>query len=375
MPVVLVLLAALVAAGLWSLRGTDGANKGKGPATVAVSVTRVKAADVPLQLESSGHVVSLNSVEIRPRTDGTIRRIGFAEGEPVRAGQVLFELEVDDLVAELAYARAEVMRIRAEKDDAQSNLERGRNLVAASYISSSALDALEAKRESLRAQMQAAHANVRAAEARVDRAVLRAPMDARAGLVNARVGARVRQADTEPLVVLRQFDPIGVDFTVPSRYLGAIVQASGSQGLAVEAQTEAGQTVSGRLHAIDNGIDNGTGTIQLRAQFDNPDQALWPGAFVRARLAIQAREQVLVVPAQAVAEGPEGHFLYQLMDDQTVAPHPVTLERVHEGQAVISGIEAGQTVVVEGIRFLRAGSKVRASAHSGEAADGGEPRP
>lgn len=326
---------------------------------VDVAVARSRSLALPLVLEASGHVVPLNSVEVRTLIDGVVRRVGFSEGQAVQAGQVLFELDVEDVVAELAHARAELMRIGAEIEDAQANLERGRNLVESAYISSSALDALVARRKSLRAQMQAANATARGAEARLARATIRAPMEARAGMAAIREGARVRQADAAPLVVLHQFDPIGVEFTLPERLLPAIVEAAARAPVPLEAITEGGQVVRGRLAVVDNVIDRATGTIRLRAELGNPDEALWPGAFVRTRLTIDSPAPSVVVPPQALVEGPDGPFVYRVQADDTVTGQPVRVLRIQDGLAVLEGLAGGQEIVVEGVRFLREGATVR----------------
>lgn len=346
----------VVGYGLWRTAETPSALKVK---PVEVAVTRAQSMWLPLEMDAAGHVVPLNSVEVRALTDGVVRRIGFREGQRVRAGQVLFELEVDDVVAELAHARAETMRLTAEIEDAQANLERGRNLVQSAYISSSALDALVARRKSLRAQMQAANANVRGAEARLGRATIRAPLDARVGMVAVREGARVRQADADPLVVLHQFDPIGVEFVLPERLLPAVVDASAKGPVALEVTTEGGSFFLGQLAVVDNVIDRATGTIRLRAELDNSTERLWPGAFVRTRLLIDPATPVMVVPPQSVIEGPQGRFVYRLLADGTVAGKPVKMLRVQDGHAVIEGLEEGDLVVVEGARLLQTGAAVR----------------
>lgn len=353
--------AVAVAAGVlcWTWWGQAPDVSGAKDKPVDVALARSRAVALPLVFEASGHVVPLDSVEVRALIDGVVRRVGFAEGQMVQAGQVLFELEADDIAADLAHARAELLRIAAEIEDAQANLERGRNLVASSYISSSALDALEARRKSLRAQMQAANATAQGAEARLARATIRAPLDARAGMVSIRAGARVRQADAAPLVVLHQFDPIGVEFTLPQRMLPPIVAAAARAPVPLEAMTEGGQVVHGHLAVVDNVIDRATGTIRLRAELANDDEVLWPGAFVRTRLSIASTALSVVVPPQSVMEGPEGPFVYRRQADDTVTVHPVQVSRIQDGLAVLEGLEAGQEIVVEGMRFLRDGAAVR----------------
>lgn len=350
-------LAAAAAAGV--LTGCDGAKPDSTPEhATEVSLAVARQSALPIEIQARGHVVAINQVEVRSRIDGIVRRIGFVEGGQVEAGQVLFELDAEDAVAEHARARAEVVRARAELEDAVANLARSRELEASGYISSSAIDTLESRRNALHAQLQAARAALDGAQAHAARATIRAPFRARAGMALVREGGRVRQADPEPLVVLRQFDPIGIEFAIPERQLHAVVSARDEVGLQVV--TEAGASIEGALAVVDNSIDPGTGTIRLRAELANADDALWPGAFVRVMVRVASDQPVTVLPPQAVIEGPEGHFVYVVDAEGIAVETPVTLLRIQQGLAVVDGLEAGRQIVVEGARSLRDGGRVRA---------------
>jgi len=360
-----------VAAAAYALlaAGEDAGPAAKKEPVAEVALAQSRQVALPVEIEARGHVVAVNQIEVRSRIDGIVRTIAFAEGEQVEPGQVLFELDVEDAVAELAHSRAEVARAAAELDDAEANLARSRDLESSGYISSSAIDTLENRRKALRAQLQAARANLRGAESRVERTTIRAPMRARAGMVFVREGGRVRQADAEPMVVLRQFDPIGVDFAIPERQLHVVTAAP--DDVSLQVLTDGGVSVEGRLSVVDNAIDPATGTIRLRAELDNPDSALWPGAFVRVVLRIPSAAPVTVLPPQAVIEGPEGHFVYVVDDAGVAAATPVALLRIQQGLAVVDGLEADRHVIVEGARTVRDGDRVRASNRQAPAASTG----
>lgn len=361
-------LGAVAAACALLAAGEDAGPAAKKEPVAEVALAQSRQVALPVEIEARGHVVAVNQIEVRSRIDGIVRAIAFAEGEQVEPGQVLFELDVEDAVAELAHSRAEVARAAAELDDAEANLARSRDLESSGYISSSAIDTLENRRKALRAQLQAARANLRGAESRVERATIRAPMRARAGMVFVREGGRVRQADAEPMVVLRQFDPIGVDFAIPERHLHAVTAAP--DDVSLQVLTDGGVSVEGRLSVVDNAIDPATGTIRLRAELDNAGSALWPGAFVRVVLRIPSAAPVTVLPPQAVIEGPEGHFVYVVDDAGVAAATPVELLRIQQGLAVVDGLEADRRVVVEGARALRDGDRVHASKQAPAAAAG-----
>jgi len=345
-----------IAASTWYFRGSNDTPE-KPKTKPLVSLALARAVDLPVRLESHGHLVSLRRVDIRAQVTARIRHIHFSEGDEIRAGQLLFTLDTAGLSAQLERARAEGTKIRAQLEQAQRALERGNELVGTGYISSSALDTLSANVQTLEAQRRAGFADIEAARVQLDYARITAPMDARAGELSLHEGSLV-QANTTPLVSLLQFDPMGAEFTLPEQYLGAVLSARDKGDIKVSVQTSDGQWREGELNFIDNTVNTTTGTIQLKAQFPNPDHQLWPGSFARIELMAGHSVGVMVLPPQAVLEGPGGHFVYRIDSDGKVREHAVTLLRIQENMAVVEGIVDGEQVVVEGNQNIRSGQDV-----------------
>ncbi|WP_158636472.1 efflux RND transporter periplasmic adaptor subunit [Luteimonas marina] len=366
------LLAGLAAGGglllAYALSGdkTDGqANAGKVPPLVELVSSEV--ADLPHIVEAQGHVVPINEVEVRPQIDGTVSTLNFGEGQDVTAGQLLFVLDAGDAPALVRQARAKYEQTTAELAEARRNHARSQELVASKYISPSALDAAASKVEVLKAQQQAAQAEIESSQVKAGYTRIVAPISGRAGAVSVRRGALVRPSDAVSLVRIVQMDPIAVEFSVPERELAALTHALGNGEAEVTAETGNG-AMQGTIVFTDNTIDPTTGTIRLKAQFDNPEHRLWPGGFVRLRVAAGLKRDAVVLPPQALLEGPEGHFVYQVDAQGKVHARPVNFAGVQDGVAVVTGLEAGESIVAEGNQSIREGMTVRTRSASGSAA-------
>jgi len=352
----LLLILLAITTSIWYFKSSDE-TPAKPKSKPLVSVTLALTTNLPIRLESHGHLAALRRVDIRAQVTARIRKIHFKEGDDIRAGQLLFSLDHAELSAQLERARAEGTRIRAQLEEAQRALERGNELVGTGYISSSALDTLKANVQTLEAQRRAGYAEIESARVQLDYANITAPMDARAGELTLHEGSLV-QANTTPLVSLLQFDPIGAEFTLPEQSLGAVLNAREQGRIKVSVQTSDNQWREGTLTFIDNTVNTATGTIQLKAQFPNPDHRLWPGSFARIELMAGESQNVIALPPQAVLEGPGGHFVYRLDADGKAQETPVTLLRIQEQLAVVTGIDDGEQVVVEGNQSLRSGREV-----------------
>ncbi len=352
----LVVLAAVVAVGFYK-GGSKGAAKPK--AAPLVSVTRAQAVDLPVRIDSQGHLVPLKQVDVRAQISARLRAIHFREGDDVRAGQLLFTLDDAELAAQLERTRAQATQVKAQLEDAQRALARGRELVGTGYISSSALDTLAANVKTLEAQRRAAQAEIEAARVQLEHARITSPMDGKAGALVLHEGSLVQAGDSTPLVSVLQFDPIAAEFTLPEHYLDALLAARARGQVRVRVQAPEGGMRDGELFFIDNRVNPATGTLQLKARFPNPGHALWPGAYARVELLAGNDAGVIVLPPQAILEGPEGHFVYRLGDDHRVQAQPVTLLRIQEQHAVVTGVASGDQVVVEGNQNLRDGGTVQ----------------
>lgn len=374
---VLVLLAA-AGAGLWFWRGGDPPKPagGKGPGAVPVVGATVETRDLPVRLSANGAVSPLQSVEVRAQITATVSAVHIREGQSVRQGERLFSLDVRTETANLGKAEAQIEKTRADLANAERNLRRQQELFAKKFIAQTALDSVQNQVDSLRAQLAADKAAAEASRVARGFGTIVAPIAGRLGAVNVYPGSLVQPAGA-PLVSLTQIDPINIGFTLPDRELPALQQAHAQGAVAVTARLDAQTTREGRLVFIDNAVDAASGTIRLKARFDNPDGRLWPGLFVPVELAPRLLAGALTVPVQAVQTGPERKFLYLIDAEKKVQPVPVRVLLVQDGLAAIeplaaNALAAGARVVVEGAQQLRPGSQV---SEGQEAAKSASPKP
>lgn len=354
----LLIALALAVAGWfgWRALGPPPPAK-KAAGAVPVVSAQVIAGDVPVRLATTGTVSPLQSVEVRAQLSATIRAVHVREGQTVRAGERLFTLDTRNEEANLHKAEAQLAKSRADLANAERTLQRQRELFARKFISQAALDAAQNQADSLRAQVAADQASV--AASRVARAYgeIVAPIGGRIGAIPVYPGSLV-QPNGAALVTVTQIDPINVGFSLPERELPELRRALDAGGVEVTAQLDGGGTRVGQLVFLDNAVDGASGTIRLKARFDNADGRLWPGMFVAVSLAPRTLRDALSVPAQAVQTGPERKFLYVIGADDKVSIAPVKVLLIQDGRAVIEGVAAGTRVVVEGAQNLRPGSAV-----------------
>lgn len=361
------LLAVLVLASALMLGASQRARSAKPPpaaaAPVQASTTLVQRQDVPIVLSGVGAVAPLATVTVRSRIDGQLERVGFAEGQDVKAGQLLAQLDARALKAALEQTLAQKARDQALLGNARLDLQR--------YTTLSAQDAATpqqlATQKSLVAQLEAAvqldQAQIDAARVQLSYTTITAPISGRVGARLVDAGNIVHAADPGGLVVINQIDPITVVFTLPDTDFQAVNRAlHGSRTpLAVQvSERNAAQPLArGSLTLLNNQIDPASGTVQLKARFDNPRHTLWPGQYVDARLILGLRHGALTVPAAAVQRGPEGTYVYAVDADGTARVQAVAVAQIQDGVAVIDqGLAAGQRVVVDGQYKLRPGLKV-----------------
>ncbi|MFC4308510.1 efflux RND transporter periplasmic adaptor subunit [Steroidobacter flavus] len=354
--------AALVVIGavLVTQQGNQADAKSDAPKLLpAVRVGTAQTLDLPVQIQGQGHLVALNRVDVRPQITGIIRSVHFREGEDIHAGQLLFEIDQSEAKAQLSRTQAQAAQIKAQLDDADRDYHRSTELVKAGFISPSAADTSASKVESLRAQYEAALAEAETAKVQLGHTRILSPIAARAGAVDVHPGSLAEVGGSVPLVTLLQFDPIGVEFSLPESQLTSILKGRSEQALHIQLNTPDGRQVEGQLTFIDNTVNRNTGTINLKASFPNASGTLWPGAFVRVDLQAGLDRNATVLPPQALIEGPTGHFVYVLNDANEVNAQPVTLLRIQDEQAVVEGLSGTPRVVIEGNRNLRAGMKVQ----------------
>ncbi|HEY4072348.1 MAG TPA: efflux RND transporter periplasmic adaptor subunit [Herbaspirillum sp.] len=363
-----VLIAVAIAIGLalsqqYSFGKRTGDGKG-GKQTPLVTVAVSQSRDLPVKFSAQGHLVTLNQVDIRPQITGTIRSVDFHEGDQIKAGQLLFTLDATDAGAQLHKAQAQAAQIKAQLDDARRDYRRSTELVKEAFISPSAVDTASSKVDTLQAQLNAASADIDSARVQMDRTRITAPISAQAGVLNVHPGSLAQQSAATPLVALVQFDPIGVEFSLPEQNLSQLLAARAEAPITVALDLPGGQVIEGTLIFINNTVNTDTGTINVKARFPNPKKTLWPGAFSRVTVAAGADKDAVVLPPQAILEGPDGRFVYLLGHDDKVTAKAVTLLRIQDRMAVIDGLQSGERVVLEGNQNLRSGALVRVAAAS-----------
>jgi membrane fusion protein, multidrug efflux system len=335
-----------------------------GPQTVSVTAGTVVEADVPVVLEAIGTVQPSSTVTIKSRVDGQLISSDFQEGQNVKAGTVLFQIDPRPFEAALAQAQAAKDKDEASLVSAQADLARASQLVAQGYKSQQAYDLAKAQVGQLQAAIKGDEAQIATARLNLSFATIKAPIDGRLGARLVDAGNMVRASEAAALVTIAQVRPIDVAFTVPQENQHKVRDKQEREPLAVQAIGEDGKTLlsTGKLTLIDNQIDQTTGTLKLKASFANEDERLWPGLFVNVRLILNTRRGVPTVPAQTVQDGPTGSYAYVIKDDSTVERRPVEVASVRDGVAVIGkGLKPGEKVVVDGQYRLTNGSRVRAA--------------
>ena len=350
---------------LGSSRNQEAQGARKAPGAVTVVTARATSRDVPVRLQANGTVTSLQSVDVRAQVTSTVREVHIREGQDVRAGDLLVSLDSRTDEANLKKAQAQVEKDKADLSTAQRNLERQRGLMQQKFISQAALDTAQNQVDTLTGQLANDTAAVESARASLAYDQIRAPFSGRTGAINVRPGSLVTpSANTSattspPLVTITQIDPIDIAFTLPEREFPALQAALKSGSVSVTATPQAGgEKVTGKVVFVDNAVDTATGTIRVKARFDNNSRQLWPGMYATVELAPRTITNATVVPAQAVQTGPDSRFIYVVGDDRKVEQKTVKLAYVENGFAVVDGVAPGARVVVEGAQNVRPGSAV-----------------
>jgi len=322
----------------------------------------VESKDVSLFLNGLGNVQGFNTVTVRPRVDGQLDQVYFAEGMEVQAGQLLAQIDPRPLQAAWDQAVARRKQDEALLSNAQRDLVRDLALLADKAGTAQKADTQKALVEQLEATLRADDAAIEAAAVQLGYASVLSPISGRAGIRLVDAGNIVRAQDATGLVVITQMRPVSVVFTLPEQNLESIRSESDKAPLQVVAVARDNQTTLavGSLAVIDNQIDPSTGTIRLKATFSNDDLKLWPGQFVNVRLRVAIRKAATVVPAQAVQYGPAGTFLFVVNADSEAELRSLKVARIEGGLALLeSGLQPGERIVLDGQFRLQPGSKVR----------------
>ncbi len=361
-----------------------------GPAfpPVPVSVGQAAEESVPVQVESVGNVESYSTVEVKAQVAGPLLAVRFTEGANVNRGDLLFEIDPRPFSEALRQAEAAVMKDEAQLRVAEANVARSRaqlknakaeatrfeqlskegistrqqedQIRTAAEVAEHSVRGDEASIESIRASLESDRAVVEQAKLNLAYCEIRAPISGRAGNLLLHPGNLVKANGDNPLVVINQIAPIFVTFGVPERYLSEISRQHAQHKLTVNASTEKNfkEAVRGTLAVIDNTVDPNTGTIRLKAVYDNKEGRLWPGQFVNVVLTLST-QKATVIPSEAVQVGQNGSFLYVVKSDQSVEPRPVVVGQTVSGKVIVEkGVTAGETIVTDGQSRLFPGAKI-----------------
>src|SRR5437879_6389897 len=326
---------------------------------IPVVVAKVTQRSMPVKLPDIGNVGGY-TVSVKAQVPGELHEVHFKDGDFVQKGQLLFTIDPRPYEAALAQVQATLLRDKALAANSRAQEQRYTKLLADGVVSPSNADASKSAADASEATVAADEAALKTAQLNLEYCKIYSPMDGRTGSVAIKPGNLVKVADV-PIVVIKRLSPIPVDFNVPQEYLPDIKKYMAAGPLRVKATVpnSSGRPEVGTLVFVDNAVDTTTGTIRLRALFDNSSNALWPGLYVNTVMTLAEQSNATVIPSQAITAGQQGSFVYVVQADGTVAPRPVATSRSVEGLAVIDkGLEPGETVVTDGQVRLVPGAKV-----------------
>jgi len=341
---------------------TMGGRHGGFDGPVVITAFDLRNADVPVTLDAIGTAQALNTVTVRSQVDGKLIEVNFKEGQDVKAGDVLARIDPTTYQAQYDQAVAKKAQDEAQLANARIDLERYARLAQGNFGPKQQADTQRALVAQLDAQVKQDQATIDNARAILGYTTIRSPLDGRTGIRLVDPGNLVQANGTNGIVVVAQIKPISVVFTLAQQNLRAVTAALGRGPLDAQA-FDSGMTATvarGKVTVVDNQVDPATGTVKIKAVFDNADLALWPGQFVNIRLTTDVVRNAIVAPTAAVQRGPSGAFLYAVKDDGTVEQTDVVVGQQNERFAVIqSGLAPPAKVATSGFARLRNGAKVR----------------
>ena len=367
-------IAGTTALAAWILWPQDvqpraGGRFSGGPMSVVTAP--VQKGDMPVILDGLGTVTPLATVTVKTQISGHLVQIGFTEGQTVQKGDFLAEIDPRPYQIALEQAQAQLEKDQALLADAQIDLARYRKLVAQDSIAKQQADTQEYLVRQYTGTVAADQAQIDNAKLNLDYCHIVSPVAGRVGLRQVDEGNYVQPSDANGIVVITQMQPITVVFTLPEDDLPVVrkrLRAHATLSATAYDRSQTTELATGTLSTIDNEIDTGTGTVKLRAQFDNQDEALFPNQFVNVRLLVDELQNVALVPSAAIQRGAAGTFVYVVKPDDTVAVQPVGIGQSSADQvAITSGVSPGLQVVVDGADKLRDGAKVAVASASGSA--------
>ena len=326
-----------------------------------MAVVQAASQDVPVYIDAVGKISAREVVSIQPQVSGRIGQIYFTDGADIRAGQLLFTIDPRPYQAQLDQAQANLSQAEAALTLAQVNFARVEKVSDPRAVSRQDFDTKQSAVAAAAAQVQQQRAAVESARLNLEYCSIRSPIDGRAGQRSVDAG-NVIATNTGALLVIQRLDPVYVDFTVSENELTAVQRQMTQGGLRVEVRLpdEVATAREGKLTFVDNAVQEGTGTIKLRATLANRDRHFWPGRFAKVRLILATRRAAVLVPAEASQESAKGSFVYVIKSDLSAELRPVKLGQRHDDKVVIDeGIKVGERIVVKGQMTVMPGGKVR----------------
>jgi multidrug efflux system membrane fusion protein len=378
-PWFLLLVIVVAAINVWRQPWNNHPGLGGGPpggpmsqSIQSVAVAPATKGDIPIRLASLGTVTSLTTVTVKSQISGYLTEIHFREGEMVKKGDFLAQVDPRSYEAALAQYQGELEKDQAQLDNARLDLERYQKLIKQDSTSKQTLDTAAATVRQYEGTVRSDQAQIDAQKLNLIYCRIVSPVDGRVGLRQVDVGNYITASDTDGIVVVTQIQPISVVFTLPEDDLRQVMkrlQAGARLGITAYDRTGAEKIAEGWLDTVDNEIDTTTGTVKLRAVFDNADGSLFPNQFVNVAMLVDTQSNVITVPSAAVQTGTPGTYVYLVNADNTVSLRKVTTGASADGRiAVMSGLNEGDKVVVDGVDHLADGTKVSIPDADGAAA-------
>ncbi|HEY6099173.1 MAG TPA: efflux RND transporter periplasmic adaptor subunit [Anaeromyxobacter sp.] len=346
--------SALLALALLGVACSRGEGKGAGAARpVPVRAAAAVEKDVPVEVRAVGKVVSSESVAVRAQVSGILVAAHFTEGQPVKKGDLLLEIDRRPFQAALSEALAKLQQDRARAENARGDAQRYADLVEKEFVTRQQYEAAKATALAAEAQVAADEAAAERARLNLAYAAIRAPISGRTGRILVHPGNLVSTGAPEPLVTLEQVKPVFAEFSIPERHLATLRGRRDAVRVSIRTSA-AGAPIEGVLAFVNNAVDPATGTILLKARIPNEDEALWPGQLVEVSVRIAERAKAVVVPASAVASGQQGDYAYVVTAEKKAQLRPVVVDQATDTEVVIArGISPGEVVVTEGQLRLR----------------------
>ena len=357
-------IAVLIISVLTLLIGGCSDSKAKQPVqrVVSVKIGSVTQQNVPIQIRAIGNVEAYNTVSIKAMVGGELVDVHFKEGQDVKRGDLLFQIDPRTYDAVLKQSEAQLARDAAQAKLAAEQAKRNEILVKKDYISKDQYDTFRANDEAAAALVNADKANVENNRLQLGYCTIKSPINGRLGTVLVNLG-NVIKANDVPLITINQVTPIYVTFAVPEQNLADIKKYMTAGSLKIDAiiRGDEQRPARGRLTFIDNAVDTTTGTIKLKGTFENSDRRLWPGQFINVILTLTTQPNAVVIPSSALQAGQEGQYIFVIKSDSTVEVRPVSIASLYGDLAVVAqGVQPGEKVVTDGQLQLVSGSRVEA---------------